>query len=385
MEPFVDQCKKAFITRFGNGGEIKCGVAPGRVNLIGEHTDYNEGFVFPMCMPMYTVCIARFNGSSTINVYSATLDRSVTFSVDNIVKSESKDEYWSNFVRGAIKVYREKSGRSLAGFDLFIDTQVPLGGGLSSSASLAVAVITVCEALTGCSIAVGDKALGAQWAENTFANSPCGIMDQWISAHGKAGRAMLLDCRDRTHRLFPVHNDELVFMVINSNVKHAVADSPYAERQSSCFTAAEVMGVKSLRGATVDMLNAHSDKLSELQMRRARHAITEDVRTLAATDALERADFETFGRMMNESHNSLRDDFEVSTVELDQLVDLARGCKGVLGSRMTGGGFGGCTVTLVRRDAVERLEATIEKNYSGENKATFYVAQASDGAKIIDL
>merc|ERR1711935_717655 len=173
-------------------------------------------------MPMYTVCIARFNASSTINVYSATLDKAVTFSVDNIEKSESKDEYWSNFVRGAIKVYREKSGRALAGFDLFIDTQVPLGGGLSSSASLAVAVITVCEALTGCSIAVGDKALGAQWAENTFANKQPmwhhGPVDlgPWQSGSGNVARLP-----HRTHRLFPVHNDELVFMVINSNVKHA--------------------------------------------------------------------------------------------------------------------------------------------------------------------
>jgi len=383
MEDFISECREGFATEFGDSNNSIGSAAPGRVNLIGEHTDYNEGFVFPMCLPMYTVCVGKANNSDMINIYSRTMKQKSCFPTAAISKTDSESESWSNYIRGVCFLFADKYGKSLPGFDLYLDTKVPLGGGLSSSASLEVAVATFLEELTGFKLETREKALLSQSAEHKFAGVPCGIMDQWISAHGIKGSALILDCRTCTHELVPINSTELVFLVTNSNVKHALVGGEYSKRRDSCYSASEKLGAKSLREVTMEQVKENASKLTEIELKRARHVVGENDRTTGAAKALQANQFEAFGTLMNESHNSLRDDYEVSCPELDELVEIARSVPGVLGSRMTGGGFGGCTVTLVRADAVETLKEKINSKYSG--KATFYTATASQGAHTIKL
>jgi len=275
-------------------------------------------------------------------------------------------------------------------FRILIASSVPIGGGLSSSVSVEVAMCTFLELLYKGSSANSkqlsklDKALLCQKAEHTYANVPCGIMDQYTSCMAEADHALLIDCRDNTSQSVPMKNKELCVLVTNSNVKHELVAGTYAERVRHCQEAANILGHKKLREvSSIEELNDVRDKMSPVVYKRARHAITEIVRTEAGAEALINNNYNEFGRLMYDSHASLRDDFDVSCEELDQLVELARSVDGVYGSRMTGGGFGGCTVTLVKKSSVEKCIEAIKKGYKGT--ASFYEFEPSDAARSIEL
>ncbi|XP_025414042.1 galactokinase-like isoform X2 [Sipha flava] len=289
---------------------------------------------------------------------------------------------WANYVKGVIACFQS----IVVGFDAVILSSVPLGGGLSSSASLEVATYSFIEAITGNKTnQLVHKAMVCQKAEHMFAGVPCGIMDQFISVMGIEGHALLIDCKSLEYDPVPLTESNYIFLITNSNVHHELSNSQYQLRRYQCEEASDLINVESLRSATMETLNkAHSNgKMNEIIYKRARHVITEIERTITAAEVLKRGDYKTFGELMNASHNSLRDDFEVSCQELDQLVELARKVPGVLGSRMTGGGFGGCTVTLVDRNAVNSVVTIINSEYKRNPK--FYTVLPSCGAKIVRL
>ncbi|XP_070172379.1 galactokinase isoform X2 [Polyergus mexicanus] len=290
---------------------------------------------------------------------------------------------WANYIKGCIANFI----CDVPAFKAVIVSTVPAGAGLSSSAALEVATYTFLETLSGKKPEKPEqKALACQKAEHDFAGVPCGIMDQFISVMGKEGCALLLDCRDLTVKQIPiVYIDDYVFLVTNSNVPHKLSSSAYCERRDCCYEAAKMLGKKSLRDADMkDILALISRNIvSDCVVRRARHVVTEIQRTQDAAIALEKGDFQLFGRLMNESHDSLRDDYEVSSKELDSLVSAAREVDGVLGSRLTGAGFGGCIVTLLKRDAVNKAIQHMKAKYSGV--PAFYVATPSGGAREVNV
>ncbi|NXI57263.1 GALK1 Galactokinase, partial [Chloroceryle aenea] len=287
---------------------------------------------------------------------------------------------WANYVKGVIQHYR---GGPVPGFSAVIASDIPLGGGLSSSAALEVATYTFLQQLCPDDGDLVAKALACQKAEHTFAGMPCGIMDQFISVMGKEGHALLIDCRSLETILVPLTDASLAILITNSNVRHTLTGSEYPTRRRQCEEAAVVLGKSSLRDATMTELEAARSRLGEEVYQRARHVIGEIARTAQAAQALQDRDYRMFGRLMVESHNSLRDDYEVSCSELDELVAAALEVDGVYGSRMTGGGFGGCTVTLLEARAAERAQHHIQEKYSG--MATFYLTKPSGGAKLLPL
>jgi len=361
-------------------------VAPGRVNLIGEHTDYCQGYVFPMAINLVTIICGKKNGTeSTINLVSENIDsvdgKTTTFDSVKVEKlNNSSPQKWSNYVRGVVEYFHQKS--SVKGFDAVIISTVPIGGGLSSSASLEVSFYTFLENLFVNYAKPVQKALDCQKAEHEYADMPCGIMDQFISTCGKLGHATLIDCSNQELKHISMPDPDIAVLIINSNKKHELSGSEYPERRDACFAAAKACGVASLREASLQQVQ---DAVSDPTMlKRATHVVKEIQRTKDASRYLAFGDYENFGKLMNESHDSLRDLFEVSTPELDELVELARQCDGVYGSRMTGGGFGGCTVTLVDYQQHEKVIEFIDKNYKG-GKATFFLAEASEGARALVL
>jgi len=391
VESLLDAAKALFRETFNGEAEVG-GCAPGRVNLIGEHTDYNEGFVFPMALPLVTVVVGRkIEGNLcrvvTTGVSKETAERSADFVRTNIDQFtldnlEPGPPAWANYLRGVVHHFHAKS--SLCGFEAAIVGSVPLGGGVSSSASVEVATFTFLEELTGEKAASEkEKALACQAAEHSHAGMPCGIMDQFISVMGKPANALLIDCRSMEGRLVPLSDPGVSVLITNSNVKHQLTGSEYPARRAACLDSAKRFGVKSLREVSAPLLEKKGGDLSEEVKRRVRHVVTEIPRTEEAAAALEKGDYKKFGELMVESHNSLRDDFEVSCPELDALVEAAMEVPGVYGSRMTGGGFGGCTVTLLKQESVDPAIQHIASKYNG--KATFYVCTASSGARPMAL
>ncbi|CAF1013096.1 unnamed protein product [Adineta ricciae] len=387
----------AYRKKFPNDEPTLCAFAPGRVNLIGEHSDYNDCFVFPMAISVGTMIVGKQLDDMDDEVcYFQTLsddiEESKSFEVDQKQPIKPLDSpKWGNYVIGVLALFLEriKPNRKLP-FRAIIATSVPIGGGLSSSASIEVAMCTFLEILYqdqyahDLQLSKVDKALLCCKAEQTFANVPCGVMDQYASCMGQAGHAILIDCHDNSSRLIPVNDKDLCVLVTNSNVKHELTSGKFAENVQHCQDAAKALGHKNLRDvSTVEELEEGRKKMSENAFKRAHHVVTERQRTEAGARALENNDYEEFGRLMYESHDSLKNDFQVSCEELDQLVELARSVDGVFGSRMTGAGFGGCTVTFVKKDAVNKCIETIEKGYKG--KANFYQFQSCDGARPIDL
>ncbi|XP_063695773.1 galactokinase-like [Culicoides brevitarsis] len=359
--------------------------APGRVNLIGEHVDYNDGFVLPMALPMVTFVIGKPNGTDECEIVTccegADEPKRVRFKIYNLAPAFPK---WANYMKGVIHHY----GYPLQqGFNAVVITNVPIGGGLSSSAALEVATLKFMEAATGKSHPkLCDKALICQKAEHTFCDMPCGIMDQLISVAGKKDHAVLIDCQNLETTILPFQSKTLCILICNSNVKHELSSSEYPTRRAQCNKALAMMGLNSYKEAKDEHLQVLK-KHDEVFLKRARHVITEIKRTCEAAHALKTNNFEKLGRLMNDSHASLRDDFEVSCKELDILVEIAQKSQGVLGSRMTGGGFGGCTVTLVTKTDVEKVIQGMEKEYQEKCgiKADFYVVGPSDGARLVDL
>ncbi len=383
------EAARVFRTRYGVAPRWVA-VAPGRVNLIGEHTDYNGGYVLPLAIDRH-VAIAAAPGSasasgsgSRLRAFSAAVDTTVDIPLDGVLAPGEPG--WANYLRGVVSGFGQR-GKIPGPIDAAIVSDVPLGGGLSSSAALEVATATLLEAVTGTTLEPREKARLCRQAEHEFAGVPCGLMDQLASVMGDESGALLIDCQFEVVRVVPFADPSVSVLICNTNVKHALADGAYLRRRTECIEAARQLGVPSLRDASPEMVEGARGIFDPVVRRRARHVATENARTLAAASHLEAREFAEVGALMYESHRSLREDFEVSCPELDILVDIARGigrAGGVFGSRMTGGGFGGCTVTLVGTESVATVADAISRAYAsrvGTPPATF-VSRPAQGARL---
>lgn len=359
--------------------------APGRVNIIGEHTDYNDGFVMP-CAINYGTAIAGSKRADHIwNVYAADLDLEDTFSLDeDFPQSEQK---WANYVRGVVKFIQERCPQFKQGADLVISGNVPHSSGLSSSAALEVAIGKFCQQLSDLPLTHTEIALIGQKAENKFVGANCGNMDQLISALGQKDHLLMIDCRSLETQPTPVPKDVAV-IIVNSNVPHDLVTGEYNTRRWQCEKAAEFFGVKALRDVSVEEFQKREAELTALNAlvaKRARHVVTENQRVLDAVEALKHNDLTKLGELMGQSHESMRDDFEITVPQIDYLVKLAQLVIGKTGgARMTGGGFGGCIVALAPHDKVEAVRKIIADNYEKQTglKEDFYVCTASQGVSL---
>lgn len=354
--------------------------APGRVNLIGEHTDYNEGFVFPAAINFGTWVAAAKRSDDVINVTAMDYDNQQNeFALTDIKYDENQG--WANYVRGVVKVLKEAMP-DFSGANLLVTGNVPQGAGLSSSASFEIAILKAISALYALPLDGVKAALLGQKAENTFVGCSCGIMDQLISAMGNEGQAMLLDCQslDIQHSPLP---DSHQIVIINSNVKRGLVDSEYNLRREQCEEGAAILGVSSLREANMTMLEKAKSRMSDVVYRRAKHIITENQRTLEASEALKVGDIQTVSTAMAQSHVSMRDDFEITVRPIDYLVEIIDEVLGNTGGvRMTGGGFGGCVVALAPTDKVDAVKQVVANKYFDETgyQADIYVCTATQGA-----
>ncbi|VUZ46566.1 unnamed protein product [Hymenolepis diminuta] len=368
-------------------------VSPGRVNLIGEHTDYNEGFVLPMALPVVTVMVSSPNNSGMCRIHTTAREEeelcTVSFNVGHIEKMElAKGEHWSSYVRGVVAIM-QKTGARVPAFNAVIVSSVPIGAGLSSSASLEVATLLTCQKLSGYDFfSVQDCAKICQKAEHEWANSPCGLMDQLACLGGVAGHALFIDCK--TNDLEPIKTNfdgAAKVIVVDSGVHHRIAAGQYRIRRNECCDLCKLFNVESLRDLQArlsdlnDLCKVATEKLSKAHANRLRHVLTENQRVVEARTAMGTSDLIRLGQLIYESHESLKNDYEVSCKELNDLVDIAMTVEGVFGARMTGGGFGGSLVVLAKPDAVEHVISAIDCKYSG--KAKIYVMDASFGAKIL--
>ena len=380
----IHELRKRFTGKYGRAaaGAVR---APGRVNLIGEHTDYNDGFVLPIAIERETVATYSPRADRTIRVASLQQDGlDATFSLDEPI--EPGEPKWANYPRG---VAAGLLGRceTLTGCDILFDSTVPIGGGLSSSASLELATAFALLAAAGATVDDYELALICQKAEHDYAGTPCGIMDQAISVMGQAGRALLLDCRDGSVRQVKFDDPGISVLVADTQVRHDLTDGGYAARRDQCYAAAAALGVEMLRDADeAAIAAAEADgTLGGKELMRARHVVGEIKRTLDAVEAMEAGDYETFGRLMYGSHASLRDDYEVSCEELDAIVEIARRCDGVFGSRMTGGGFGGCAIVLVGAESAGAVAEAVAAGYADRygRRCGVFATAAAAGASVI--
>lgn len=366
--------------------------APGRVNLIGEHTDYNGGFVFPMAIERTTVLAAderegATGGNVEITIYSENLGDTQTLKIfDNTIE---KTGDWADYIAG-IFVGFLNLGIQFKSIDIALASDVPIGGGLSSSAALEVSVATLLEAVTGKKLSPIEKVLLCQKAEYEFPGVPCGIMDQFASVNGKKNHLLLLDCNSQQAEAVPFTSDEYSILIINSNVKHSLTSGEYSKRRAECEIAAEILNVDTLRQASMVQLEESANRMDPIIFRRARHVIGEIERTQQAALAMKAGDWATVGELMLASHNSLRDDYEVSCKELDVLVELMMelgGSEGVVGTRMTGGGFGGCTVSVVPIRKVDDLIAGVSQRYIEKIgiEPNIFTTRPAEGAQMIKL
>ena len=359
--------------------------SPGRVNLIGEHTDYNNGFVLPMALNNINVVAVAPSPTGNHRWIGSLGDTMIE--IDPADVTTVGDPFWSNYVRGVICML-ERRGVKVPAVDMLIDSNVPRGGGLSSSAAFEVSACTALAALCGVDITPTERALIGQATEHEFVNVPCGIMDQFISANGKEGHALMLDCKDLSYKHIPMTDPNVSVLVIDSAVKHSLADGGYAARRKNCEDACEILGVPSLREATLEMLEEKKEALGDLCYRRARHVIGENLRVEAFATALQKGDWDAAGVAMRSSHDSLKNDFEVSCAEVDTLVSLADtipSAASVYGARMTGGGFGGCIVALVKSEDVEKVAEEMLEAYRAALgiETTYLVTRPGEGARVL--
>jgi galactokinase len=374
---------RAFAERYGRGA--RCFRAPGRVNLIGEHTDYNGGFVLPMAIDRSTLVAAAAREDRLVNVHSINREESFTFDLDH--PGEPRRGLWLDYVEGVARAL-ESRGVRLRGADLMLVSDVPEGAGLSSSAALEVSVGLALVKVSGAEVDRVTLALAGQQAEHTYVGTMCGIMDQFVAALGREGHALLIDCRTLEASPVPLDTSRVCVAIMDTNVKHELSGSEYNVRRAECEEGVRLLrrflpGIEQLRDVSVEEFEHFAPELPEVVRRRCRHVVTEDARTLAAADALRRGRLEEVGRLMRLSHESLRDDYEVSCPELDLLAETAWGVEGVLGSRMTGGGFGGSTVSLVRRERLAEFRAALEAPYAARfgHLPTLYVSEPGGGAE----
>ncbi len=387
--------KERLIQQFQNlykgEGEIRTYFAPGRVNLIGEHTDYNGGHVFPCALTLGTYGIVRNREDRKLRFYSANFEKLgvIETSLDELVPDPKAD--WTNYPKGVMWAFEKRGYRLTHGMDILIYGNIPNGSGLSSSASLEVLTGVILKDTFGFDqVSMVDIALIGQDSENHFNGCNCGIMDQFASAMGKKDHAIFLDTNTLHYEYAPVVLEDAKIVITNSKVKHSLVDSAYNDRRNECETALkelkEVVKIDSLGELTEEAYEAHKDAIKDgVRQKRAKHAVYENQRTIRAVEALKNQDVEQFGKLMNASHESLRYDYEVSCEEIDILVDLAQAMPGVLGSRITGGGFGGCTVSIVKNEAVDIFISEIGKTYLEKvgHEAEFYVVEIGDGAGMI--
>jgi galactokinase len=361
--------------------------APGRVNLIGEHTDYNDGFVLPTAIERYAVMAADKAADGKNVVQIRDISGAEPALIDVSVPLKPGTPKWSNYPRGVVAGFIKRD-LNPGGLDVLLNSTVPLGSGLSSSASLEVCTATLVEAVTGRTIPPVEKALLCQKAEHEFAGVPCGIMDQFISVMGRQNNVLLLDCRSHETQLVPMNDPAVSLLITNTNVKHELANGEYAQRRAQCEAAVKILGVPSLRDATPEMLENAKAKMDDIVFRRARHVIGEIERTVHAAEGIKSSNWPSVGQLMYASHQSLRDDYEVSCKELDAVVEIAEGIGikgGVFGCRMTGGGFGGCTIALVKTEKIEAISAKFAADYKAKTgiEATIFVTRPAAGATIV--
>ncbi len=365
------------------GGKPRVFRAPGRVNLIGEHTDYNDGFVMPAAIEFQTWIAAGVRSDPRLVVHSLNFCETCEFDLDE--PNPQRAGHWSDYLRG-VALALAQAGVPIHGTNLVLHGNVPLGAGLSSSASLELATALALSAIADQAPDHTQLARICQRAENEFVGARCGIMDQFVSANGRAGQALLLDCRSLAFALVPLPAG-ISLVICNTMVKHAIAGGEYNERRAQCEEGVRLLqrvfpDFRALRDVSPEQLEEHRAELPPIVYKRCRHVITENARTLAARDALCAGDLARVGQLMAGSHRSLRDDYEVSCPELDIMVELANQAPGTVGARMTGGGFGGCAINLVRSEAVERFRAEIAHGYEQRTgcKPEVYVSAAGDGA-----
>lgn len=379
----LTQVKERFAGLYGGGGAMSFH-SPGRVNLIGEHTDYNGGYVFPCALTLGTYGVARKRDDKIMRLASVNFGVPVEISLDAVVYNTEHE--WVNYLLGVVDEF-QKLGVGLSGLDLLIAGDVPSNAGLSSSASVELLMSVVLNELSDSKIPMLDLVRLSQRAENRFVGVNCGIMDQFAVGMGQKDRAMLLNCADLDCQYIPVMLEDHSLIIGNTNQPRGLAGSKYNERRAECERAAVALGVKLLGDITPEGFEVNKHKIvDEIALKRATHVIYEIDRTMAAARNLAGGDLEAFGLLMNDSHDSLADLYEVTGFALDALAMAARGQSGVLGSRMTGAGFGGCTVSLVRRDSVGDFIENVGRIYKKKTgiNADFYVAGIGDGARRID-
>ena len=383
----LEKLRQEFDKKFGGNGEARAFFAPGRVNLIGEHTDYNGGHVFPCALTLGTYAVARKREDSKLRFYSMNFEEKGMIESDLNDLVPSKEAGWTNYPKGVIWAFEKRGFQLPVGLDVLIYGNIPNGSGLSSSASLEVLTGLMLKELFGFEVSMTDIALISQYSENNYNGCNCGIMDQFASAMGKKDHAIFLDANTLEYEYAPVVLEDAKIVIINSKVKHSLVDSAYNDRRNECETALKelrtVVDIQTLGDLTEEEFETYKSAIkSEVRRKRAGHAVYENQRTIKAVAALKANDVDTFGKLMNASHVSLRDDYEVSCEEIDILVNLAWATEGVIGSRITGGGFGGCTVSIVKNEAVERFVSTIGAAYKEKvgHEAEFYVVDVGEGA-----
>ena len=386
-----EQLVKVFKEKFGSEGDIRSYFAPGRVNLIGEHTDYNGGHVFPCALTIGTYAIVRKREDRNFRFYSTNFESLgvIEASLDNLKYDKALD--WTNYPLGVVWAFIEKGYPVDCGFDMLLFGNIPNGSGLSSSASVEVVTGVALRDLFGYDdISMIDIALFGQYSENNFNGVNCGIMDQFAIAMGKKDQAIFLDTSDLSYTYAPIKLADEKIVIACSNKKRGLGDSKYNERRAECEEAlAELqtkLDIKALGELSEEEFEANKDLIkSEVRQRRAKHAVYENQRTLKAVDALKAGNLEEFGKLMNASHVSLRDDYEVTGIELDTLVENAWEQEGVIGSRMTGAGFGGCTVSIVKTYCVDKFIENVGKAYLEKigYAADFYVVEIGDGGRVL--
>lgn len=372
-----EKITQEFADRFGGEGTLY--VSPGRFNLIGEHTDYNGGFVFPGAIDKFIMADIRPNGLDVVRVYSIDIDEETAFGLN---EEDAPKQSWARYIFG---VCREiiKRGGVVKGFDAVFSGNVPLGAGLSSSAALeSCFAFALNDMFNDNTIDKFELARIGQSTEHNYCGVNCGIMDQFASVMGQKGKLMRLDCRSMEFEYFPFAPKDYELVLVDSRVKHELADSPYNKRRQSCERVAKRLGIETLRDATMEMLNSVKTDITAEDYFRAKFVIEEKDRVLAVCDALMKDDYETVGKKMYETHEGLSKDYEVSCEELDYLNEIAKEC-GVTGSRIMGGGFGGCTVNLVKKDLVEPFIATVKEKFNAKygHEPRIYPVIVSDGSR----
>lgn len=359
--------------------------APGRVNLIGEHTDYNNGFVLPMAIDRRIYAYLQLRDDKQINIYSIDLDRYYTTTTEKL--KFNKENSWSNYIVGVVSEL-QKEGYHPTGFNMVFTGDIPQGAGLSSSAALEVVTVYGLAELNNFEISPVKKALIAQSAENNFVGVECGIMDQYISCLGEKDKALLIDCESYDYNKVPIQNKKYQFLIIDSKVQRGLVDSEYNLRRQQCNNVVKYFNenfaedIESLRDIDINELFRYEDKLNETDYKRATHVLTENRRVLEFADSVEDGNYEKAGQLMYASHLSLKNEYEVSCEELDFLVENALELKGVLGARMTGAGFGGCTVNLIEKDYKSKIINSIKTEYKKEynKEPDFYTSRPAKGA-----